>query len=82
MLIIYGSDLCPDCIQCKAELDKAGIAYEYRSVTEKLSYMKEFLSLRDKESVFNPVRESGKIGIPCILQSDGAVFLTWEQYLL
>ena len=81
MLIIYGSDLCPDCIQCKADLDKAGIAYEYRPITENLPYMKEFLSLRDKESVFTQVKEVYKIGIPCILQPCGTVSLTWEQYL-
>ena len=80
-MIIYGSDLCPDCINCKADLDKAGVAYEYRSITEHLPYMKEFLSIRDREQVFDGPREAGGIGIPCLVGEDGTVSLSWEQYL-
>lgn len=81
MLIIYGTDQCPDCVNCKAELDKGGVAYEYRNISENLLYLKEFLSLRDQEIVFTPVKEAGKIGIPCIVSPDGSVSLSWEQYL-
>jgi glutaredoxin-related protein len=81
MLIIYGSDQCPDCINCKADLDKAGVSYEYRSIAENLLYLKEFLAIRDKNEVFVTVKEAGKIGIPCILEENGCVSLTWEQYL-
>lgn len=80
-MIIYGSDLCPDCINCKADLDKAGVSYEYRSITEHLPYMKEFLALRDREELFAPVREAGYIGIPCIQTEDGTLSLSWEQFV-
>jgi glutaredoxin-related protein len=81
VLIIYGSDQCPDCVNCKADLDKAAVAYEYRSIAENLLFLKEFLAIRDKEPVFLPVKEGGKIGIPCIVSEDGSVSLSWEQYL-
>ena len=81
MLIIYGSDQCPDCINCKADLDKAGVSYEYRSIAENLLYLKEFLAIRDQNSLFAPVKEAGKIGIPCLVEENGAVSLGWEQYL-
>ena len=81
MLIIYGNDLCPDCIQCKADLEKAGVNYEYRHIGENLPFFKEFLVIRDKEPIFAPVKEEGRIGIPCIVQEDGVVSLTWEQYV-
>lgn len=80
MLIIYGTDLCPDCVQCKADLDQAGVAYEYRSITENLPYMKEFLAIRDEEAVFAESREGGKIGIPCLVSGE-EVSLNWEKYL-
>ena len=80
-MIIYGSDLCPDCINCKADLDKAGVVYEYRSITEHLPYMKEFLAIRDREQIFDGPREAGGIGIPCLVGEDGTVSLSWEQYL-
>lgn len=81
MLIIYGTDQCPDCVNCKTDLDKAGVGYEYRNISENLLYLKEFLSLRDRKGIFAPVKEAGKIGIPCIRGEDGTVSLTWEQYL-
>ena len=81
MLIIYGSDQCPDCINCKADLDKAGVAYEYRSIAENLRYLKEFLSLRDQNSVFDPVKEAGKIGIPALIDEQGVVSLSWDRYV-
>lgn len=81
MLKIYGSDQCPDCVECKADLDKAGVSYEYCSIAENLRYLKEFLVIRDQNSVFLPVKEAGKIGIPCILSEDGSVSLTWEAWL-
>ena len=81
MLIIYGTDQCPDCVNCKADLDRAGVSYEYRNISENLLYLKEFLSYRDQNAVFDTVKEAGKIGIPCILDQEGGVCLTWEQYL-
>ena len=81
MLIIYGSMLCKDCVRCREDLDKAGIAYTYFDFNDELKYLKEFLAIRDKNEAFATVKEAGKIGIPCILEENGCVSLTWEQYL-
>ena len=79
-MIIYGTDLCPDCVACKADLDKASVAYEYRNITENLKFMKEFLALRDQKSVFDDARQEGYIGIPAILLDGGEVTLSWEDF--
>lgn len=50
MLKVYGSELCPDCIECKYNLDRNNIKYENKDITKNLKYMKEFLRLRDKEA--------------------------------
>ena len=81
MLKIYGSMLCPDCVECRADLDKAGVEYEYLDFSENLKYLKEFLKIRDNSSLFDEVRERGSIGIPCIVQEDGTVCLDWEKYM-
>lgn len=80
MLKIYGSMLCPDCVQCREDLDRAGVAYEYLDFSESLLNLKEFLSLRER-SAFDEVRAAGKIGIPCIVKEDGTVTLSWEEYM-
>jgi glutaredoxin-related protein len=80
MLKIYGSMLCPDCVQCRADLDKAGVAYEYLDFSESLLHLKEFLVLRENP-IFDTIRSEGKIGIPCLVKEDGTLTLTWEEYM-
>ena len=81
MLKIYGSMMCPDCVQCKEDLDKAGVCYEYLVFSDSLLHLKTFLNLRDQEPVFADVKAAGKIGIPCIVREDGSVTLSWEEYM-
>ena len=80
MLKIYGSMLCPDCVQCRSDLDKAGVSYEYRDFSDSLLYLKEFLVLREAP-LFDAIREEGRIGIPCIVKEDGTVTLSWSEYM-
>jgi len=81
MLKIYGSMLCPDCVQCRKDLDKAGIQYTYLDFSEDLRHLKKFLSLRDSLRIFDAVKENGSIGIPCIIDEEGKVSLNWGKYL-
>ena len=76
-MIVYGSMLCPDCVRIREDFEREGISYEYRDIGENLLYLKEFLALRDVEPVFVPVKEAGRIGIPCIVSEDGSVSLEW-----
>ena len=53
MITIYGSEMCPDCRECKRNFDAHGIAYEFLSVTEELKNLRAFLILRDGNAVFD-----------------------------
>ncbi len=77
MLKIYGSMLCPDCVQIRKDLDAAGVQYDYRDFSDSLLNLKEFLALRDSHPVFADVRREGRIGIPCIVKEDGTITLEW-----
>ena len=73
MLKIYGSPLCPDCVKCKQELEAAGVDFLYLDIGEKLLYLKQFLKIRDGNELFEPIRQRGQIGIPCIQREDGTI---------
>ena len=77
-MTIYGSMLCPDCVECCKDLDAAGITYTFCDFSDDLKYLKAFLNLRDSEPIFAQVKAEGKIGIPCIVHEDGSVCLTWK----
>lgn len=81
MLKIYGSMLCPDCVQCCDDLNKAGVEYTFLDFSESLINLKEFLKIRDHSELFDDAREEGKIGIPCIVACDGSVTLEWDSYV-
>lgn len=78
MLKIYGSMLCKDCVRCRQDLDRLGKAYVFFDINESLENMKAFLRIRDREPVFREVRREGKIGIPCLVDDEGKVSLSWE----
>ncbi|MBQ8834700.1 MAG: glutaredoxin [Oscillospiraceae bacterium] len=79
MLKIYGSMRCPDCVQCREDLDRAGVEYEYLDFSESLKNLKEFLILREAP-IFDEIRKEGRIGIPCILREDDSITLDWEEF--
>lgn len=80
MIKIYGSMLCPDCVQCRKDLDEAGTVYEYLDFSADLKNLKEFLKIRDGNPLFDSHRADGKIGIPCIVREDESITLDWEEY--
>lgn len=73
--------MCPDCVKCREDLDKAGVLYEYLDFSEKLLHLKEFLRIRDNNPMFAEIKAAGQIGIPCIVREDGTVTLSWDEYL-
>ena len=80
MLKIYGSMLCPDCVKCREDLDKANVDYEYLDFSADLKNLKVFLNLREMP-LFDDVRKEGRIGIPCIQRENGSVTLDWSEFL-
>ena len=74
--------LCKDCLQCREDLDRVGVAYQYLDFGDSLVNLKEFLELRDSKECFYEAKENGSIGIPCIVKEDGTVLLDWEQFLM
>lgn len=81
MLKIYGSMLCPDCVKCREDLDRAGVEYEYLDFSDSLMNLRAFLAIRDASDLFDEVRERGAIGIPCLVDDGGNISLDWEAYM-
>ena len=81
MLKIYGTLRCPDCVEFKADLEKAGVEYVFREFDTDLKLLKEFLELPHAGTLFDPVRAESNIGIPCIVREDGTITLSWEEFM-
>ena len=80
MLKVYGSEMCPDCIECKYNLDRNNMEYDNIDITKSLKGLKEFLKLRDKDEIFDDAKDNGYIGIPALVTDDGKLTLDWESF--
>lgn len=64
-IIMYGTEICPDCVAAKAQLGElTAVELDYRNITGNTATLKEFLRHRDHDEMFQPVKEEGRIGIP------------------
>ena len=71
-IIMYGTGICPDCVMAKEQLGKSSnIELDYRDITKTTAILREFLSYRDHEAIFDPVKKEGKVGIPFFILEDG-----------
>lgn len=88
MIIVYGTPLCKDCVACRKSFDENNIVYEYRDISSSLQYLKEFLKIRDSQSIFDKVKENNGIGIPLLYEEteenkdkEKAYTFDWEVFL-
>lgn len=81
-IIMYGAEICPDCVEAKDQLKSyRDIELDYRNITKDTRTLKEFLSYRDHEKMFDSIIEDGKIGIPLFILEDGTKTFEIYNYL-
>lgn len=78
MIIIYGTNLCPDCEYLNSQI-KDNSNFKKIDIFENTKNLKEFLLLRDTNKAFDSVRGKGGIGIPAFLLEDGTVTIVPEE---
>lgn len=75
---IYGTDLCPDCVEAKRKLDEKNIPYDYVDITESIGNLKAFMKMRDEEPAFDEAKKAGAVGVPAFVLDDGDIRLEIE----
>lgn len=81
-VIMYGTEICPDCVEAKALLEtRSDIELDYRNITQSTAILKEFLSYRDFDEVFKPIIQDGKIGIPFFILEDNTKTFDIYEFL-
>ena len=81
-VIMYGAEICPDCVAAKAKLETAAnIELDFRDITKSTTTLKEFLSYRDHNKMFAPVIKAGGIGIPFFILEDNSKTFDVNDFL-
>lgn len=82
MLIVYGSEMCPNCAACRYNFDRQNVAYEFIDINKSLANLKALLKYRDSSPLFDEAKAVNKIGIPVLEKEDGTITLDWKGYLM
>lgn len=72
----YGTDLCINCVETKKYIKENNIEIDFIDITESIENLKEFLSLRDNNEIFDEVKKQGRVGIPCFVDESGNISFT------
>lgn len=81
-LIMYGMNICPDCVDALETLKKhPEISVDYRDFTKETSNLKEFLKYRDSQEIFAKIKEDVGIGIPLFVKEDGTLTFHLEEVI-
>ncbi len=64
----------------KEALTEAGIQFGYIDITSGMMPLKKFLKLRDNHPAFAPIKEQGRVGVPC-LEYDGQLYFELPEDL-
>ncbi len=54
----------------KEALSQSDVKFGYVDITSGMGQLKQFLKLRDHSPAFEPIRQEGRVGIPCIYVKD------------
>lgn len=79
MITIYGTILCPDCVEIKKIYAEKHIPFEFYDFNACTENLKNFLKIRDTNPLFDDVKKEGRLGIPCIVLGNGTVTLDMKD---
>ena len=74
-IVVFGSKHWPGCEPAKEYLSKNNIKYLYLDITENMLNLKRFIKYRDNYPEFQEIKDSGRVGLPCIVINDGEKIL-------
>ncbi|HSL93354.1 MAG TPA: glutaredoxin [Bacillota bacterium] len=65
----------------KEFLSQHNVEHTLIDMTSSMSNLKAFLHYRDNYKEFDPIKEQGRVGLPCIVINDGEKFIFGQPEL-
>lgn len=64
---IIGSHLCPDTLAALNKLSAVGAEIDFKDILSCHADLKEYLKLRDTNALYEEIRGTERLGIPCFI---------------
>lgn len=72
-VVVYGSHLCNGCIRMKAYFADKNIEYAFHDISLDFQALRDFLKIRDNNSLYDHIRQEGRVGLPTIIIGDDMI---------
>lgn len=80
-ITVIGSHLCPDTIYALQRLKEADAEITYKDILSCHADLLDYLALRDSNPLYDNIRGTRRIGIPCFIKEDGSLTLDLNDVL-
>lgn len=78
---VVGSHLCPDVLYSLNRLTEAKVKIEFKNISSSLADLRFYLNLRENNPLYDDIRCTSKLGIPCFILEDGTMTLELDEVL-
>lgn len=78
---VIGSHLCPDTLYALCKLTENHADMDFKNLSSSLTDLKLYLSVREQNEMYAPVRQAGGIGIPFFELEDGTKTMDLNEVL-
>lgn len=78
---LIGSHLCPDTLYALNRLYEAGIKVEFEDILSCHAVLRDYLEIRESSPLYEEIRGTRSLGIPCFVREDGSMTLNLDDIL-
>ena len=78
---VIGSHLCPDTLYALNRLAGAGAEVEFKDILSCHAALQDYLELRESSPLYEGIRGTRRLGVPCFVKEDGTATLELNDIL-
>jgi len=78
---VIGSHLCPDTLAALGKLSAVGADIDFKDILSCHADLKEYLKLRDTNVLYEEIRGTERLGVPCFILENNEVTMDINKAL-
>lgn len=80
-ITVIGSHLCPDTLYALNRLSGAGAEIDFKDILSCHAVLQDYLEIRESSPLYEEIRGTRCLGIPCFVREDGTMTLNLNDIL-